>query len=180
MLRRSSRVSAPSGRQATSSSVRLAQAGNATLVAAGRLAGASMRALSEKACALIRGQPRDGAWVFPSRSGGQMIGYRKMWLKIAATGKLAPDITPHVLRHSFASLAADLGYGESTIAALIGHKTHSITSRYLHSADAVLVAAADAVAAEICRLMGSPVIGWMSVQLAQPAEDPMWDELTFL
>ena len=47
------------------------------------------------------------------------------------------DITPHVLCHSFASLAADLGYNEPTIASLIGHKTHSITSRYVHSADAV-------------------------------------------
>jgi hypothetical protein len=58
---------------------------------------------------------------------------------------LPPDITPHVLRHSFASLAADLGYSEPTIASRIGHKKHSITSRYVHSADAVLLAAADAV-----------------------------------
>jgi integrase len=34
-----------------------------------------------------------------------IVGYRKMWLRIA---KLGDDITPHVLRHSFASLAADL------------------------------------------------------------------------
>ena len=49
---------------------------------------------------------------------------RKMWL-----GDLPADITPHVLRHSFASLTADLGYNEATIASLLGHKTHSITSR---------------------------------------------------
>ena len=36
------------------------------------------------------------------------------------------------------SLGADLGYNEPTIASLLGHKTHSITSRYVHSADAVL------------------------------------------
>ncbi len=58
-----------------------------------------------------------------------------------------------MLRHSFASLAADLGYSEPTIAALVGHKGHSITSRYIHSADAVLLAAADAVAARIIVLM---------------------------
>jgi integrase len=120
--------------------------------------GASMRALSMKACALIRSQAQISEWVFPSRSGEQIIGYRKMWLKIAATGGLSADITPHVLRHSFASLAADLGYSESTIAALIGHKMHSITSRYVHSADAVLLAAADGVAVEICRLMEQPLI----------------------
>jgi hypothetical protein len=51
-------------------------------------------------------------------------------------------------------LAADLGYSEPTIAALVGHKGHSVTSRYLHSADAVLLAAADAVADRTAELMG--------------------------
>lgn len=41
------------------------------------------------------------------------------------TGDRPPDITPHVLRHSFATLAAALGYSEPTIASLIGHKTHT-------------------------------------------------------
>jgi integrase len=62
-------------------------------------------------------------------------------------------VTPHVLRHSFASLAADLGYSEPVIAALVGHKLHSITSRYVHSADAALLAAVDAVANETVKLM---------------------------
>ena len=60
-----------------------------------------------------------------------------MWLRIAKLGDLPADITPHVLRHSYASLAVDLGYNEPTIASLLGHKMHSITSRYMHSADAV-------------------------------------------
>jgi integrase len=60
-----------------------------------------------------------------------------MWLRIAKEGDLPSDITPHVLRLSFAS------YHEPTIAGLLGHKAHSMTSRYLHSADAVLLAAAD-------------------------------------
>jgi integrase len=42
---------------------------------------------------------------------------------------LPADITPHVLRHSFASLAADLGYIEPTIASLVRYKTHSIIGR---------------------------------------------------
>ena len=93
--------------------------------------------------------------VFPSSSGDiPIVGYCKMWLRIAKLGDLPADITPHVLRHSFASLAADLGYSEPTIASLLGHKTHSITSRYMHSADVVLVAAADAVANATMKLMG--------------------------
>ena len=59
-------------------------------------------------------------------------------------------------RHSFASLAADLGYSEPAIAALVGHKGHSTTSRYLHAADAVLLAAADTVAQRTAELMGEP------------------------
>jgi integrase len=41
-----------------------------------------------------------------------------------ATAGLPQDVTAHVLRHSFASLAADLGYSEPTIAALVGHNGH--------------------------------------------------------
>jgi integrase len=67
--------------------------------------------------------------------------------------ELPGDVTPQVLRHSFASLAVDLGYSEPTIATLVGHKRHSVTSRYLHSADAVLLAAADAVANRTAKLM---------------------------
>jgi hypothetical protein len=58
------------------------------------------------------------------------------------------------LRHSFASLAADLGLSEPTISALIGHKGHLVTSRYMHGADGVLLAAADQVARRMAELMG--------------------------
>ena len=116
--------------------------------------GASLRPLSDAACAVIQSQPRNGDVVFASRFGETpIVGYRKMWLRIAKLCDLPADITPHVLRHSFASLAADLGYNEPTIASLLGHRTHSITSRYMHSADAVLLAAADAVANATMKLM---------------------------
>ena len=88
--------------------------------------GASLRPLSELTDAVIQSQPRIGDLVFPSSSGETpFVGYRKMWLKIAALGDLPANITPHVLRHSFASLATDLGYNEPAIASLLGHKTHS-------------------------------------------------------
>jgi site-specific recombinase XerD len=41
-------------------------------------------------------------------------------------------VTPHVLRHSFASIADDLGFTEVTIAALVGHAKGSVTSKYIH------------------------------------------------
>ena len=105
----------------------------------------------------MRALPRmgDGALVFPATRGdGRMTGFPRLFARIAGLDSLPADATPHVLRHSFASLAADLGYSEPTIGALIGHKGASITSRYVHSADAVLLAAADAVARETLARMG--------------------------
>jgi integrase len=117
--------------------------------------GRSMRPLSHAACDVLKGLSRSEGLVFPpTRGEGRMTGFRKLWDRIAKLGDLPADITPHVLRHSFASLAADIGYSEPTIAALVGHKGHTITSRYVHSADAVLLAAADAVARHMAELMG--------------------------
>jgi integrase len=117
--------------------------------------GRSMRPLSHAACDVLRNLPRlADDRVFPATRGdGPMVGFKKLWPKIAKLGPLPADVTPHVLRHSFASLAADLGYSEPTIAALVGHKGHSVTSRYVHSADAVLLAAADAVANQTVELL---------------------------
>ena len=118
--------------------------------------GHSIRPVSHAVCDVLRKIPRLTAnLVFPaSRGEGPMNGFKKFFKRIAILGPLAADITPHVLRHSFASLAGDLGYSEPTIASLVGHKGRSVTSRYVHSADAVLLAAADAVADRTAELMG--------------------------
>jgi integrase len=52
------------------------------------------------------------------------------------------------------ALAADLGFADATVAALLGHVGQTMTSRYQHSADAVLLKAADAVADDTARLLG--------------------------
>jgi integrase len=67
-------------------------------------------------------------------------------------------ITPHVMRHSFASLSADLGLSDNTIASLLGHSRGSITSRYMHGSDKALIAAADLVAQETIKLMGLSIV----------------------
>jgi integrase len=119
--------------------------------------GLSIRPLSHPACKVLRALSRaSGQLVFPATRGGEgcLLHFKKFWPRIASLGGLPAEITPHVLRHSFASLADDLGYTEPTIAALVGHKRHTTTSRYVHSADAVLLAAADAVANRTAGLMG--------------------------
>jgi integrase len=123
--------------------------------------GRSSRPLSKAAIAVLRNQDRSGDLVFPATRGdGKMIGFKRFFRKIVKAGDLPPDVTPHSLRHAFASVAADqppigVGLSDTTVGALIGHKGRSITaSRYIHSADALLLAAADAVADRIADLMG--------------------------
>jgi integrase len=133
--------------------------------------GKSLRPLSYAACDVLRDmvalRTETNDLVFPAtRGGGIMSGFRKLWLRITTSGSLPADVTPHVLRHSFASLAADLGYSEPTIAALVGHQGRSMTSRYLHSADAVLLAAADAVANRTAELMGETPYGGLGDRAA--------------
>jgi len=131
--------------------------------------GRSVRPLSHAACDVLHNVPRSSRLVFPATRGSGdvvMSGFKKLWKRIAKLGGLPPDVTPHVLRHSFASLAADLGYSEPVIAALIGHQGRSTTSRYLHSADTVLLAAADAVANRTAQLMGEHSPGAQVVPLS--------------
>jgi integrase len=119
--------------------------------------GFSLRPLSHAARDVLTGLPRiAGDRVFAASRGGPgtILHLKKFWPRIAKLARLSAEVTPHSLRHSYASLAADLGYSEPTIAALVGHKGRTITSRYVHSADAVLLAAADAVADRTAELMG--------------------------
>ncbi len=118
--------------------------------------GESFRPLSAAACHLLQQQGPGAAntLVFPpSRGAGIMAGFPSLFKRIAEAGGLPMDVTPHVLRHSFASLANDLGYSEATIGMLIGHKgTGSITRGYIHHGDA-LTAAGDRIASTIMRKM---------------------------
>jgi integrase len=117
--------------------------------------GRSIRPLSHAACDLLQSLPRSNEYVFAAIGGGLIRGFPQVWArKLAKLDGFPTGITPHTLRHSFASLAGDLGFSELTIAALIGHQGRSVTSRYVHAADTVLLAAADAIADRTATLMG--------------------------
>ena len=94
-----------------------------------------------------------GIYVFPGRGGDNAFGsFPNHWEKIFRDTSLA-DITPHVLRHSFASIANDLGFTEVTIAALVGHAKGSVTSKYIHTLDTALIMAADTISGYIQGLL---------------------------
>lgn len=104
-------------------------------------------------------------YVFPGWAEDTSFGsFPNHWAKILGKTELA-DITPHVLRHSFASIANDLGFTEATIAALVGHSRGTVTSRYIHTVDTALVMAADNIAGYIQGLLDGVAFGHASYAL---------------
>lgn len=92
-------------------------------------------------------------YVFPGWEDGTPFGsFPRQWTKLIEKTDLA-GITPHVLRHSFASIGNDLGFAEATIAALVGHSRGTVTSRYIHTVDTALIMAADSIAGYIQGLL---------------------------
>jgi len=123
--------------------------------------GASTRAIGQLVLDLLRNLPWRRAsdeFVFPARPGAdyQITGFAQFAATILRDiPGLPPRLSPHGLRHSFASAAAALDLSEFTVAALLGHKLRGSTSRYVHRrVDANLIRAADTVAAWIDRAMG--------------------------
>ena len=117
--------------------------------------GASIRPVGLPAVDLLDNQQRDldEVFVFPgTQEGKPLVGFPKYWRKLVKDTGLE-GITPHVLRHSFASVANDLGFTEATIAALVGHSKGTVTGRYIHAVDTALVMAADTVAGYINGLL---------------------------
>jgi integrase len=90
-----------------------------------------------------------GTYVFPGQGEDNAFGgFPNHWKHICGDSPLS-DITPHILRHSFASIANDLGFTEVTIAALVGHAKGLVTSKYIHTLDTALIMAADTISGYI-------------------------------
>jgi integrase len=125
--------------------------------------GAQVRVLGEAAMDCIEAQPKraDSAFVFPADWGdGHFIGVVRVLDRICRRAQLQ-NVTPHVLRHTFASIAGDLGFSELTIAGLLGHSAHGITQRYVHL-DTALVVAADRISMEIAKTLGCAALEALS------------------
>lgn len=120
--------------------------------------GAQVRVIGTAACELIGSMPgRKGSpYVFPADwGGGHFIGVVRVLDRACNRAELE-GVTPHVLRHTFASVAGDLGFSELTIAALLGHAARGVTQRYVHVDESARMAA-DRVAGEIAHLLdGTP------------------------
>jgi integrase len=117
--------------------------------------GASIRPIGLPVVEFLEARRRQkvGSYVFPGYGVDNAFGsFPNHWEQLFRKSPL-PDVTPHVLRHSFASLANDLGFTEVTIAALVGHSKGSVTSKYIHTLDTALIMAADTISGYIQGLL---------------------------
>jgi integrase len=129
--------------------------------------GAQIRPIGASAFAAIADTPRRNGWVFPAARGkGHFVGLPKVLARLCEKAKLE-DVTVHVLRHSFAATAAEMGYSELTIAGLLGHSVSGVTARYAHVPDNALVSAANRVSARIAAALNGETGKGKVVQMAR-------------
>jgi len=83
----------------------------------------------------LRTRP-DNGWLFP---GGTRAGHagtntvRKVFRKALTDAGIKKDVTPHVLRHSFATHLIDAGVDVTVVKALLGHSSIRSTESYTHT-----------------------------------------------
>ena len=121
--------------------------------------GAQVRVIGKAATETINGLPqKEGSpFVFPADWGdGHFIGVVRVLDRVCARAGLE-GVTPHVLRHTFASVAGDLGFTELTIAGLLGHSARGVTQGYIHL-DTALVIAANKVALELSKILDGTAV----------------------
>jgi integrase/recombinase XerD len=93
--------------------------------------------------ALLRN--RKSAWLFVNARGGRLsrVGFWKILKEYGIRAGITRDISPHVLRHSFATHLLDRGADLRAIQMMLGHADLSTTQIYTHVLEARLRAVYD-------------------------------------
>ena len=102
-----------------------------------------VRAIGPSAAQLAASQPvrENCPYVFPADVGdGHFTAAKRCLARLCAAAEIE-RVTPHTLRHTFGSVAGDLGFSELTIAALLGHAARGVTQGYVHIDEALRLAA---------------------------------------
>lgn len=92
---------------------------------------------------MLAGRPSD--WLFVNARGGRLsrVGFWKILKQHGRQAGLPRDISPHVLRHSFATHLLERGADLRSIQSLLGHADISTTQIYTHILDVRLRALYD-------------------------------------
>ena len=83
--------------------------------------------------AILAATPKTAIWVVPSATGRAMTksAFRRMWQKVEAAVPFR--VTPHMLRHTFASICHAAGVDLKTAQVWMGHSTIAVTANiYTH------------------------------------------------
>ena len=104
--------------------------------------GAQIRAIGPAAVKVIDSQPAiaGNPHVFPSEVGSGAFTAVSTCLQRVCKLAGIEDVTPHTLRHTFGSVAGDLGFSELTIRAMLGHASQNVTQDYIHIDEALKLA----------------------------------------
>jgi integrase len=103
---------------------------------------AQIRSIGPAAARLAASQPAQegSSYLFPADVGNGAFTAGKACLERLCALVGIKAVTPHTLRHTFGSVAGDLGFSELTIAALLGHAAQSVTQGYVHIDEALKLA----------------------------------------
>lgn len=103
---------------------------------------AQLRAIGPAAIRVIEAQPitLGNPHVFPSATtDGPFTAVRSCLDRLCKLAGIS-GVTPHTLRHTFGSVAGDLGFSELTIRAMLGHASQNVTQDYVHIDEALKLA----------------------------------------
>lgn len=78
---------------------------------------------------------RPDGWLFPGQTDGQPLSPRtvqKIVEQAARRAGIAKEVTPHILRHSFATHLVEDGTSLQEVRDLLGHRSIGTKARYLH------------------------------------------------
>jgi integrase len=103
---------------------------------------AQYRAIGPEAVKIVVAQPEIAGcpYVFPASNGeGPFTAVSDCLGRLCRSAGIV-GVTPHTLRHTFGSMAGELGFSELTIRAMLGHASQSVTQDYVHIDEAVKLA----------------------------------------
>lgn len=103
---------------------------------------AQYRAIGPEAIKIVVAQPEIAGcpYVFPASNGeGAFTAVSDCLARLCRSAGIV-GVTPHTLRHTFGSMAGELGFSELTIRAMLGHASQSVTQDYVHIDEAVKLA----------------------------------------